>query len=139
MVPIFNLFGKDISIYLIMGLVGVFAMLPFGMRMAKKAGLDDNQMLAMFCYSFIGIIAGGHLMFGLTQFDKTVALIRNIDKISSFRQFFDCLAVIFGGSVYYGGLTGVLIIGYLFCKTRKLDTGSYFDIGAMSICLFHFF
>ncbi|MBQ6265158.1 MAG: prolipoprotein diacylglyceryl transferase [Clostridia bacterium] len=139
MIPVFNLFGKDISIYLIMGLVGVFAMLPFGMRTTKKDGLDENQMLAMFCYSFIGIIAGGHLMFGITQFDKIAALLRNFNQIGSFKQFVAVLTVIFGGSVYYGGLTGVLIIGYLFCKARKLETGRYFDIGAMSICLFHFF
>lgn len=139
MIPIFTLFGKEISIYLIMGLVGVFAMLPFGMRAAKKDGLDDNQMLAMFCYSFIGIIAGGHLMFGITQLDKIILLIRNIDTVHGVKEVFGYLSVLFGGSVYYGGLTGVLLIGYLFCKARKLETGKYFDIGAMSICLFHFF
>ncbi len=101
MIPIFNLFGKDISIYLIMGLVGVFVMMGFGLSVSKKTGLDDMQVLSMFCYSFIGIIAGGHIMYAVTQFDKIVALIRNFDKITGIRHLFSCLSVIFVGSVYY--------------------------------------
>ncbi len=139
MIPVFNVFGKEISIYLIMGLVGVFAMMGFGLRTAKKAGINELQMLSLFCWSFIGIIAGGHIMYGITQADKISLLIKNFDRIHSFRQFADCMVIIFGGSVYYGGLIGVIIIGYLFCKARKLETGRYFDIGAMSIALFHFF
>lgn len=139
MIPVFNILGKDISIYLIMGLIGVFSMMGFGLRTAKKSGLDEMQMLAMFCYSFIGIIAGGHIMYAITQIDKIINLIHNFSKITSFKQFADCMVIVFGGSVFYGGLIGVLIIGLIFCKARNLDTGSYFDIGAMSITLFHFF
>ena len=139
MIPVFSIFGKEISIYLIMGLIGVFSMMGFGLRAAKKDGLDGLQMLSLFCFSFIGIIGGGHLMYGITQADKIINLIKSFDRIESFKQFADCMVVIFGGSVYYGGLIGVLIIGFIFCKVRKLDTGSYFDIGAMSVALFHFF
>ena len=139
MIPVFNIFGKEISIYLIMGLVGVFAMLGFGLNAAEKAGLDRLQMLTLFCFSFIGIIAGSHLMYGLTQIRKIIALIQNFSSVTSFKVFAECMVIIFGGSVFYGGLIGVLIIGLIFCKARKLDTGSYFDIGAMSIALFHTF
>lgn len=139
MIPVFNIFGKEISIYLIMGLVGVFAMMGFGLRATEKAGLDRLQMLSLFCFSFIGIIAGGHLMYGLTQIRKIISLIQNFSSVTSFKIFAECMVIIFGGSVYYGGLIGVLIIGLIFCRVRKLDTGSYFDIGAMSIALFHTF
>lgn len=139
MIPVFNLFGKEISAYLIMGLIGVFAMMGFGLREAKKSDVNELQMLSLFCWSFVGIIVGGHLMYGVTQIQKIISLIHNFEKITSLRQFADCMVIIFGGSVYYGGLIGVLLIGFLFCKARKLDTGSYFDIGAMSVALFHFF
>ena len=139
MIPIFNIFGKDISAYMIMGAIGALAALYFGYKQAKKSGLDEINMTAMFCLCGIGILLGGHLMYGITMYDKLILVLKNIDMIDSFQKFTTAVKIVFGGSVFYGGLIGVLIIGFVFCKKQKLDMGAYFDVGAAAIPLFHFF
>ena len=139
MVPVINVFGREISIYMLMGALGGLAMMFFGYKEAKKVGLDQFKMLAMFGYSAIGIILGGHLMYGVTMFDKLVYIVKHPELIDSFQSFVSAVTVVFGGSVYYGGLIGVLIVALIYCKARKLPLGEYFDVGAAAIPLFHFF
>ena len=139
MVPIFHIWGRDISIYMIMAAIGALAMMYFGYKQAIKMKLDEIQMITMFALSAIGIILGGHLMYGITMFDKLVFFVQHLETIDSFQAFVNAANIVFGGSVYYGGLICVLLVAILFCKKRKLDTGAYFDVGAVAIPLFHFF
>lgn len=139
MLPVFTLFGKEISAYMITSILGALAMLAFGFRESKKAGIDDSQMVYMMVLSAIGILLGGHLLYGITMWDQVVYVLHNLDKIKDFNTAIKCIQTIFGGSVYYGGLIGVFIVCLIFCKVKKLDRNAYFDVGAAAIPLFHFF
>lgn len=139
MIPNFNLFGKEISPYMLAALAGVFVILYFTLKIAKKRGLDEIHMLYMTLFSFIGVLLGGHLLYGLTNLKIIVYTFQNLYEIDSFSAFIERAALIFGGSVFYGGLIGAVIVSFIYLKRNKLSIGAYSDAAAPAIPLFHFF
>lgn len=139
MFPSFVLFGKTISTYSIASLVGILLAGIYAAIMAKKRGLDDVEMIITLLFSAIGVLIGGHLLYGITNIQTIIQLIRDPSPIGSVKDFFQYLFYIFGGQVYYGGLIGGLIVGYLYLKRKKLPVGEYSDICAAMIPLFHGF
>ncbi|MCR5653930.1 MAG: prolipoprotein diacylglyceryl transferase [Ruminococcus sp.] len=139
MFPQFELFGKTISMYMVCALVGVLFVLLLTYKLAKKRGLDEINMLFMMLLSFVGVIVFSHILYAVTVFDKIVLFFSNLDKVTSFDDFIYGMSVIFGGSVFYGGLIGAIFVFYIYTKSKKLSFGDYSDIGALAIPLFHFF
>ena len=139
MFPSFVLFGKTISTYSIASLVGILLAGIYAAIMAKKRGLDDVEMIITLLFAAIGVLIGGHLLYGITNIQTIIQLIRDPSPIGSVKDFFQYLFYIFGGQVYYGGLIGGLIVGYLYLKRKKLPVGEYSDICAAMIPLFHGF
>ncbi len=139
MIPNFVLFGKVISVYMLTALAGILAVLYYAYRMAQKNGLDEIHMLYMMLFSMIGVGVGGHLLYGITNFDKIIWLVTNIASISSWKALWDQIFIIFGGSVFYGGLIGGILVALLYAKKQKLELGPYSDIGATVIPFFHTF
>lgn len=139
MFPTFELFNKNISTYIIAGLIGCITAGFFACKKAKKHNLDDYEMLMILLISSIGSFLGSHLLYAAVNYKLITIFINNISKIKSFNMFYQCMKEIFGGSVFYGGLIGGLIVGYIYTKKKKLNFGSYSDIVAPSIPLFHCF
>jgi len=139
MFPYFILFGKTISTYMLAALVGIFASGIFVYAYSKKKGIDEIEMIVMMLVAAVGGLIGSHILYGLVNFNYIIILIDNFEKVTSFSMFIDCLKEIFGGAVFYGGLIGGLIAGYIYAKNKKLDIGKYSDIAAVSIPLMHCF
>ena len=139
MFPYFVLFGKHISMYTIMALIGVLVCGYIACRVTKERGYDDNNMIVLLLISGIGVAIGGHILYGITNFNKLSMFLRHIGNTTSIKAFFDAIMDIFGGSVFYGGLIGGMIFGYLYLKKKKLPIGEFTDIAAPNIPLFHFF
>ena len=139
MFPSFNILGKEITAYLIMATIGILVCGFVSIKLAKKNNIDADDMLVTLLISGIGLLIGGHLLYGITRIDVFLRLIKHFDKLTSFKQFIEVLTYIFGGQVFYGGLIGALITGYIYVKKKKYDIKSYFDIAAVIIPLFHFF
>lgn len=139
MFPPFDLFGKTISMYMICALIGVFVVLFFTYKLAQKNKLDEINMLVMMLCSFGGVIVFSHLFYAFTVPQTVAAAFANLDKIKSFDDFIYVINMILGGSVFYGGLIGAIIVFFIYTKIKKLDFGDYSDIAGMSIPLFHFF
>ena len=55
MFPYINIFGKQISLYLIMSMIGMFVAGPFAIKEAKKKGKDANEILVILLVSAIGL------------------------------------------------------------------------------------
>lgn len=138
MIPNFELFGKTFSPYMLFALAGILITLWFSYSKAKKHALNEVSMLYTFLISAVGIFIGMHLLYGITMYEHIIYFFSHLDEITSFSVFIDRMAVIFGGSVFYGGLLGGLFVGMLCYKKMKL-TPLYADIAACSIPLFHFF
>ena len=139
MFPYITLFGKQITLYFIMAMIGMFVAGLFAIKLVKEKKRDTNEFLVVALISAIGLFFGGHILYGITNFDLIIKVITRFDRITSFKQFIDIFIYIFGGSVFYGGLIGLLITEYIYIKKKKLDSKLYFDITAVVIPLFHFF
>lgn len=138
MVPLFQIFDKTVSIYMILAVLGVLASLFTMYRLAVRDRLDEIQMLWLTIACFLGSFIGGSLLYGLVNYRMIVALIRNWEQVDSFRTFFDCILSIFGGSVFYGGLFGILLTSWIYRKKRRLSR-RYSDAVSIGVPVFHTF
>ena len=135
MYPTIEIFGKTIGTYTLLALIGGLLAGFFSMRTAKKRGYDDNDMLVTVLWGALGALIGGHLLYGVTNSQYIYLLF----SAASFEEFINNAVTIFGGSVFYGGLLGGLIAGYIYMSKKKLDIGGFSDIAAPTISLFHCF
>ena len=139
MFPYIIIFGKQITLYFIMSLIGIFVAGLFAIKLVKKNKRDTNEFLEVALVASIGLFFGAHILYGITNIDALIKLITRFNRLTSVKEFIDIFIFIFGGSVFYGGLIGALVVGYLYIKKKKLDSKFYFDIAAVIIPLFHFF
>lgn len=140
MLPYFYILGKSISAYALMILIGVLLSGFYVCRVAKKRGHDNNDYIVFLLISAIGVVVGGHIMYGITKISSIVELLTNwTSYVNSFESFINCMAVIFGGAVFFGGLLGGMTTGLIYGKVKKLDMKEYSDICAPMVPLFHCF
>ena len=98
----------------------------------KKFVIQDSTIKKLFdnyiSYLIIGIILGGRLGY---------VLIYNLKYYLS-----DPIKIIYiweGGMSFHGGLAGVIIVSYIFCKTHKLNTFTFLDFISLSAPIGIFF
>ena len=140
MLPDVSIFGKTITFYAISALIGILVVFAFSQIYTKKKGHDEIFMLFILLFSSIGIMVGGHLLYAITMSKYIIAFFQIIDSISSFKDILDWLFTIFGGSVFYGGLLGGILVAYLYMRKKKdIDLDPYIGIGTLCIPLFHTF
>lgn len=104
-------------------------------RLLVKRGQDDNDGIFVLLFVGLGIVLGSHLLYGLINIQYWGLIF----KVSSARELFSLLALLFGGGVFYGGLIGGLVCSLLYIKRKKLDAVVFSDCGAVCIPLFHAF
>jgi len=133
------LFGKVISPYSILAIIGSFAAGIYACKKAKKFTGDDSDMLTLVLISAIGVIFGGRILYGITNYKTVLTLFSDLSVIKSFKDFEDYAVMIFGGAVYYGGLIGGMVVGFIYMKKKRYDIDLSTDIAAPAIPLLHFF
>lgn len=121
-----------------MALLGIFACSYFSHKISQNHKKDDNKLIELLLFSSIGVFIGSHLLYGLTQINIIIKLLNNLYLIKNFKDFIDIFVYIFGGSVFYGGLLGGLLFGFIYIKKNKLEL-FYYDATTLQIPLFHFF
>lgn len=85
----------------------------------------------------IGVMAGGRL--GYVLFYEPALLIQGWEPILGFVPFPPALMLWKGGMSFHGGLIGVTIAGYLFCRKHKLNALSAGDLFAAAAPIGLFF
>lgn len=136
----FTLFGRQISMYFIMALLGSFAFYFTFRRRCSDNRFRKDQLLHIVLAAAGGGFVGGHLLYFLTRFDLLLSVVKAPSKhINSFVDFLNVLSALTGGMVFYGGLFGALAGGYLYCRALKLDFRLYLDAATPAIPLFHAF
>ena len=139
MFPYIQLGGRPITWYMITALAGVLAVIFFTYKMSVRQKLNEMHMLFMMLFAFGGVVLFSHILYALTIPDLTFYVLTHLGDMKSFDDFLLGMGIIFGGSVFYGGLIGAIFVFFVYTKAKKLSFGDYSDIGAMSIPLFHFF
>ncbi len=103
--------------------IGVIAAYLTAEYRARRLKLDADQVfsLVIWCLIFGGL--GSKLLFCLTMLDEILADPAYL------------LHSLANGWVVYGGLIGGVLGGYLFCRYKKLNFLSYFDLALPSVAL----
>lgn len=135
MFPYITIFGRIFTLYMLLSLIGGFAAGIFMCRLTKKRGLDDNDTIVLLLISSIGVLLGGHLLYGITN----IKYISAVFTAKGLKAFINNITVIFGGSVFYGGLFGGLAVGYTYLRAKRLPIDVFSDMAAVVIPLFHAF
>lgn len=135
MIQNFSIFGKEFSAYQIVAIIGILAAGLYACRMIKKKQGDDNEMILFLLCVAGGVFWGGHFLYGITQIPYW-GLLASADSVG---KFFYTFFILFGGSVFYGGLLGGMLTGLLYIKIKKMPAALYADIMASTVPLFHFF
>lgn len=139
LIPTFELFGKTFGIYPVLALVGIFTAGIYACRQARKKGLDENDMIMVLLVSAVGVLLGGHLLYGLVNVLSAPGSAPNLLASDSPKAFFENAYILFGGSVFYGGLLGGIFAGALYVRKKGFALPEWADLLAPAIPLFHFF
>lgn len=135
-----NIFGKAISTYAICAVVGallVFAWVYFLPKRRKLLVKEDAVIMGLI--ACIGVLIGGHLLYGITNIPYIVNVITHYSDLGGFWEFAKYLVMAFGGQVFYGGLLGGILAGYIYLRAKKMNVAEYADLFAPAIPLFHVF
>lgn len=138
MFPYFTLLGRDLGLYSLMILCGIFSSGIYACITAKKFDYDYSDLIIFLLFISIGVIIGSHLLYAVVNYKNVIYFAGKIKEINTFEKLFSVLNYLFGGSVFYGGLFGGLTTGYIISKNNR-KYRKFFDIGVTSIPLFHFF
>ena len=135
MYPYVQFFGRSIGTY---GLISILAALLCSflfINALKKSGVMIEMGILFFLFIIGGVIVGGHLLFGITNYRYIPLLFKKAELSVWLAR----AQYIFGGSVFYGGLLGGLGCGYLGVKILRQDAKLYADLMTPIVPLFHAF
>ncbi len=124
-----------IGSYGIFAVIGILTACPVSIYYYKKRTGDDVSMILMYLWAAVGVFLGMHLLYGITNIQYWGELLKAEGIIDFFKRF----GIIFGGSVFYGGLLGGLLAGGLAVKRMKLPADIVTDCAAPFIALMHGF
>lgn len=139
MFPSFVLFGKEISLYALMALTGYLLAGVVICTIAKKKAMDENMVIQFFLICTVGVFLGGHLLYGITNLHMIYQVFFVLENPDGLWSILQKIVLIFGGSVFYGGLLGGIGTGFWYARRKKLSLGEYADLAAVGIPLFHGF
>lgn len=139
MFPGITIFGDFfLSSYALCAIVGIFTACPVAIYFFKKRSDNKNadiSLIFVFMFAALGTLLGMHLLYAITNIQYWGKLFEAKD----FSDFIYRFGVIFGGSVFYGGLIGGLIAGGISAKMQKLAMSDVTDCSAPVIAIIHGF
>ena len=139
MFPSVTVFGKDFSTYGLCALVGVLVAGIVAVQFAKRRGLDSNNYIISLLIGAAASLLGSHLLYGIVNYKSFIALVTHPELINSFSDFLNGISIVFGGSVFYGGMLFTMLACYISFKKFKMDKNVAMDVLGTVAPLFHGF
>ena len=139
MYPLIEIFGRTIGTYALCAVAGIFVSLLFFWKHTRTIKFSIDDILLLSIPTVLGLVAMGHLLYGMTHLGEIVQILSYANQIS-LAGVLTLLGNCFGGSVFYGGMIGAYLT-FAFCtrKYEKPKKDLLCDTLAMSIPLFHVF
>ncbi len=109
--------------YGLMIAIGVMLAYLLAEYRARRIGLDDEAVFGLSCWAVVGGLLGGKILYYVTIFPQIIA---------NPAMLFQDLAY---GFVIYGALIGGVLGVVLYCRWRKLNALSYFDLAVPSVAM----
>lgn len=139
MFPYFEIFGRVIGSYAVCAVAGMLVCGLVGTLLGRKYKITMEEVILCMVAIVIGLLIGGHILYGITHLPELITLIGNIGQYSV-PNFFLQLAQIFGGMVFYGGFLGASAALYIYLGFHKtVERKRGFDLLAVTMPLFHTF
>jgi phosphatidylglycerol:prolipoprotein diacylglycerol transferase len=139
MFPSFELFGRTIWMYQIMTLCGIFAAGIYSYRAAVCAKYNEADVVIFLLIAGIGVFLGGHILYAIVNYRKIIYTFQNAGSFNSINAVRDQVYLIFGGSVFYGGLLGGIAAARIFYGKKGKEFACVLDMVTPAFPLFHFF
>lgn len=137
MYPFIHVFGKSIGSYALVSLIGFLLSALMVYHHCKKKQIDYVDLVLMLVFVTTGIVVGGHLLYGITHFERIVQFFADFTDL---KTLIHNLSIAFGGMVFYGGFIGSVAAVYLYTHFfKEIDRPFAFDMLALSTPLFHTF
>ena len=137
MFPYFTVFGKTVGLYAICAFAGLAVCCVFATVCLKKIGLEFEDVLLILLVAVGGLLVGGHILYGATQYRVLFAALPRVKSVKSLWQ---VLLYCFGGGVFYGGFIGMFIALPVYLKIKRFENPGYIkDVAAVCVPLFHAF
>lgn len=133
MYPVVEILGKTFGSYALTALLGALLSGTVFCALIKKRGLDDNDAIIFLLFVALGVVLGGHLLYGIVNHRYFSTLLASESLSDAWRS----LKLLFGGSVFYGGLLGAIAAGLTVIKVMRLNAQVYMDCIAPVAPLFH--
>lgn len=125
----FEVFGVPIYWYGVLIAVGiVLACVYVFHRMEKDFGLSKDRAFDVIFAATIGGFIGARIYFCVfTTLDPTS--LKKYDFVTTFTEIRD------GGIAIYGGIIAAVLVGFLFCKLRKVHFTTMLDVAALGFLI----
>lgn len=139
MLPIVEFLGREIGTYSICMIVGLLVSAFLAYHLGKRDGFSLEEIVFVVLWIALGIVLGGHLLYGITHYDVLVHMFSNFSKLG-FKQIWSTLVAVFGGMVFYGGFIGAIFTLKIYTrKFKEPKKTAIMDIYAVCVPLFHCF
>lgn len=139
MFPYVTVFNREIGLYAICAIVGLFAAAAFTVFQTKRYKIIFEDVILIAVFSGVFALIGAHLLFGITQIPALIELCSKRGEMT-FGQFLRLTATCFSGMVYYGGFLGAAFGMHLYTRFwLKNKRKILFDTFAVAVPLFHSF
>lgn len=119
----FQLFGRDIYWYAIIITTGLILGIIFAIWQGKKQNLSPDYFLDIALFGTPTAIIFARAYYVLFEWDYYSIHKDEIIKIWN------------GGIAIYGAIIGAVLAAFIYCKVKKLNVGTIFDIGALSLLI----
>ncbi len=139
MLPYIGIFGVSIPTYGLISVLGVFAAGLVSLSVVKKRSIDIYGFLSTAIAAAAGLFVGAHLLYSLTRIEDIAYVLSHYDHYDGFWDFAQKLLRPMSGMVFYGGLYGGLLAGFIFAIAKRYPVGEMGDVFAVFIPLFHAF
>ena len=119
----FTVFGRDIQWYALIITTGLILGIIFAIWQGKKQGLSPDYFLDIALFGTPTAIVFARAYYVLFEWDYYSLHQDEIIQIWN------------GGIAIYGAIIGAVLAAYIYCKVKKLNVGTIFDIGALSLLI----
>lgn len=145
MYPFFEIFGKTVGSYALLGFVGLFMSAFIAQKLLKRINFLFEDVVLTVLIIGVGMLIGGHLLYAVInsgKIAKCFIFILNSIKSNTFNFsiIVNAAQICFGGSVFYGGFIGSVIALVIYNKNAsELVKKTVLDVFAVCVPLFHTF
>lgn len=139
MYPYLHLFSLEIPVYGLVSLLGVAVAGFVAFILTKKKTVDFYDFFVTAIVAGLGLFAGAHILYALTRTGDIISAFSLYSTFDSTGEFIKYLLDVASGMVFYGGLYGGILAGFLWIRGHNHPADKYADIFAVVIPLFHAF